>query len=85
LLEAGDRVDVLASGSDAARAEVVAGSALVLAATGTAADSDATSAADGTNGLLLLAVDEATASRLAAASASATLTVTLTPPAAPPP
>lgn len=85
LLKAGDRVDVLASGSDAARAEVVAGSALVLAATGTAADSDATSAADGTNGLLLLAVDEATASRLAAASASATLTVTLTPPAAPPP
>jgi Flp pilus assembly protein CpaB len=80
LLRPGDRVDVLASGSDAARAEVVAASALVLAKTGTA-DRNAEVGADGaTGGLLLLAVDAATAARLAAASASATLTVTLSPP-----
>jgi Flp pilus assembly protein CpaB len=88
LLRPGDRVDVLASVSDAARAEVVAASALVLAKTRTAdgnagggADGNAGSGADGaTGGLLLLAVDAATAARLAAASASATLTVTLSPP-----
>jgi Flp pilus assembly protein CpaB len=82
LLRPGDRVDVLASVSDAARAEVVAASALVLAATGSA-DSSTGSAATGadgtTGGLVLLAVDAATAERLAAASASATLTVTLSP------
>jgi Flp pilus assembly protein CpaB len=81
LLRAGDRVDVLASVSDGARAETVATSALVLAATGTAAGGDGTAAADNTpGGLLLLAVDGPTAARLAAATASATLTVTLTPP-----
>ena len=77
LVRAGDRVDVLASAADTARAEVVASGALVLAS-GTAATPD--SAADGDGGLLLLAVDGSTATRLAAASASATLTVTLAPP-----
>lgn len=73
LVRAGDRVDVLATGSDAGSADRVAGGALVLAAP--AADAD-----DPGAGLLVLAVDEATAARLAAASAGATLTVSLPPP-----
>jgi Flp pilus assembly protein CpaB len=77
LVRAGDRVDVLASSPESARAELVAAGALVLAATGTG---DPGTAADGGGGLLLLAVDGSTAARLAAASASATLTVTLAPP-----
>jgi pilus assembly protein CpaB len=72
LVRTGDRVDVLAVLPDAAAAEVVAGDALVLAATGT--DEEATA------GLLLIAVDAETAARLAAAATTATLTVNLPPP-----
>ncbi len=64
LATAGDRVDVLATASGAGRAEVVARGALVLAAP----DDD---------GLLVLAVDEATAVTLAAAATTATLTLSL--------
>jgi len=71
LVRAGDRVDVLATQPDAETAEVVAGSALVLATP----DGD-----DAAGGLLLLAVDGATAARLAATATSATLTVSLPPP-----
>ncbi len=60
----GDRVDVLATVPGSARAEVVARGALVLAAPD-----------DG--GLLVLAVDEATAATLAAAATTATLTLSL--------
>jgi pilus assembly protein CpaB len=63
---------VLAALPDGAPAEVVAAGALVLAAPGRDTDDAA--------GLLLLAVDQATAARLAASSATATLTVTLVPP-----
>jgi len=70
LARAGDRVDVLATRPDAATAELVAASALVLAAPGGSTDDPAA-------GLLLLAVDPATAAALAAASASATLTLSL--------
>jgi Flp pilus assembly protein CpaB len=69
LVHTGDRVDVLATAADAPAAELVAESALVVAATG--ADEEAGA------GLLLLAVDDETAARLAAAATSATLTVTL--------
>jgi Flp pilus assembly protein CpaB len=72
LVRAGDRVDVLAVAPDAAAAELVAGDALVLAATGE--DEQAG------RGLLLIAVDEETAARLAAAATTATLTVNLPPP-----
>ena len=81
LLQAGDRVDVLAAGAgDAVQAgavqagavEVVAAGALVLAAPTAAPEDDA-----GSSGLLVLAVPPDTAGRLAAAAASATLTVTL--------
>ena len=73
LVHTGDRVDVLATPHDAARADVVAADALVLATDGRPRDPSA----DPGGGLLLLAVDGATAGRLAAAAASATLTVTL--------
>lgn len=69
LVHTGDRVDVLATAADAAAAERVAESALVVATTGTAEEAGA--------GLLLLAVDDETAARLAASATSATLTVTL--------
>ncbi|MGY1718086.1 Flp pilus assembly protein CpaB [Blastococcus sp. SYSU DS0552] len=73
LLRAGDRVDVLATGAAPGPAERVAAGALVLAApTGDAGEPGA--------GLLVLAVDEATAARIAAAAATATLTVSLPPP-----
>ncbi len=74
LVGAGDRVDVLATRPDAVTAEVVAASALVLAAPGRAEDQDPAA------GLLLLAVDEPTAARLAATSATSTLTLSLPPP-----
>jgi pilus assembly protein CpaB len=80
LVRTGDRVDVLATQPDADRAELVAEGALVLAATGPAQDPTSGSSADPTAGLLLVAVDGATAARLAAAAASSTLTVTLPPP-----
>ncbi|MGY1914669.1 Flp pilus assembly protein CpaB [Blastococcus sp. SYSU DS0973] len=73
LVRAGDRVDVLATGTDASSAERVASGARVLAAPASDAD-------DPGAGLLVLAVEEATAARLAAASAGATLTVSLPPP-----
>ena len=72
LVRTGDLVDVLATGPDAAEAETLASSVRVLAAGGSG---------DGpTAGLLLVAVDTATAARLAAAATSATLTVSLPPP-----
>ena len=84
LVRAGDQVDVLAATPGTDRAEQVASAALVLAAPGATAEpgtrpagaavGEAGAAPDG---LLLLAVDPATAARLAAASAGATLTVTL--------
>jgi len=75
----GDRVDVLASPPDATRAEAVVSGALVLAA-GTPALHSGVVGTDPAAGLLLVAVDGATAARLAAAATSSTLTVTLTPP-----
>jgi len=72
LVHTGDRVDVLATAADAASADVVAKGALVVATSGTDEKAGA--------GLLLLAVDDVTAARLAAAATSATLTVTLPPP-----
>ena len=68
LVQPGDRVDVLATPPGAARAEVVAAGAPVLATPGP--DDD---------GLLLLAVDGDTAARLAAAATTATLTLSLPP------
>jgi pilus assembly protein CpaB len=68
LVRPGDRVDVLATTPGAERAEVVAAGALVLAAPGLDDTGD---------GLLLLAVDDATAALLAAAATSATLTLSL--------
>ncbi|MET0763466.1 MAG: Flp pilus assembly protein CpaB [Blastococcus sp.] len=70
LVRTGDRVDVLAAPPDAAQAEVVAAGALVLAAPGPVQAGPAA-------GLLLLAVDSATAARLAAAATTDTLTVSL--------
>ena len=64
LARTGDRVDVLATVPGAAQAEVVARAALVLAA-------------PGDEGLLVLAVDGATAATLAAAATTATLTLSL--------
>ncbi|MEX5721445.1 Flp pilus assembly protein CpaB [Geodermatophilus maliterrae] len=74
LATAGDRVDVLATAPGAVRAEVVARAALVLAAP-RAATEDVAAPADA--GLLVLAVDEATAAALAAAATTATLTLSL--------
>lgn len=71
LVDAGDRIDVLVTAPGAGSAELVAARALVLAAPGSGVDGD---------GLLLVAVDGPTASRLAAAATSGTLTVTLVPP-----
>lgn len=75
LVRTGDRVDVLAAFPDGEQAELVAAGALVLAAPRpVSADPDPGS------GLLVLAVDPATAARLAAAATAATLTVSLPPP-----
>ena len=74
LVRAGDRVDVLATTGGSGTAERVATGARVLAAPGQA------DAGDPGAGLLLLAVDDGTAARLAAASAEATLTISLPPP-----
>ena len=78
LVRTGDRVDVLAALPDGERAELVAGGALVLAAPRPAAADP-----DPTVGLLVLAVDAATAARLAAVATTATLTVSLPPPDTP--
>ncbi len=72
LVRTGDRVDVLATAPGAAEAELLADGVLVLAAGGSGEDPAA--------GLLLVAVDPATAARLAAAATTATLTVNLPPP-----
>lgn len=72
LARTGDRVDVLAALPGVEHAEVVASGALVLAA-----PRPASHEFDPTAGLLVLAVDGATAARLAAVSTSATLTVSL--------
>jgi pilus assembly protein CpaB len=72
LVHAGDRVDVLATPPNAAHATVEAAAALVLAVGGPSVP-----AGDAGGGLLVLAVDRATAARLAAAATTATLTVTL--------
>jgi pilus assembly protein CpaB len=74
LVVAGDRVDVLAAAPEAERAEVVAAGALVLAAPGR---TDPQRGADPAGGLLVVAVEPATASRLAAVATTATLTVSL--------
>jgi len=76
LLRSGDRVDVLAS-RPGLPTEVVVDDAVVLAVP-TPASADST-VSDGA-GLLVLAVAEGDAGRLAAASTEATLTVTLGPP-----
>jgi pilus assembly protein CpaB len=80
LVRTGDRVDVLASPPDAARAETVASGALVLAAGTPDPDAPPGSGTDPAAGLLLVAVDAATAAQLAAAATTSTLTVTLPPP-----
>jgi Flp pilus assembly protein CpaB len=72
LVRTGDLVDVLATGADVPEAETLASGVRVLAAGG--------SGDDPTAGLLLVAVDTATAARLAAAATTATLTVSLPPP-----
>ena len=77
LVHTGDRVDVLATAPGAPTAEVVAPGVLVLATSGPV--EDASSAPDDA-GLLVLAVDDATAARLAAVATTATLTVSLPPP-----
>lgn len=76
LVHSGDRIDVLATPDGGTAAEVVAEEALVLAA----AEPGALPADDPSAGLLLVAVDAATAARLAAAATTSTLTVTLPPP-----
>ncbi len=78
LVRAGDRVNVLAALPEAERAEAVAADALVLSAPGTASDD-----VDPAAGLLVLAVDPATAARLAAVATTATLTLSLPPPDTP--
>jgi pilus assembly protein CpaB len=75
LVHTGDRVDVLATPPDAGRADVVATAALVLAAPAPPRAGQAP--ADPAAGLLVLAVDAATAERLAAAATTSTLTVSL--------
>jgi pilus assembly protein CpaB len=74
LVSAGDRVDVLAAAPEAEHAGVVAPGALVLAAPGR---SDPQDAPDPAGGLLLVAVEPATAARLAAVATTATLTISL--------
>jgi Flp pilus assembly protein CpaB len=80
LVRTGDRVDVLATPPDAGRADLVAANALVLAAGAPVPGRAAEPATDPATGLLLVAVDRATAAHLAAAAAASTLTVTLPPP-----
>jgi pilus assembly protein CpaB len=78
LVRTGDRVDVLATPADAGRADVIATDALVLAAP--APPREEQGPADPSAGLLVLAVDAATAERLAAAATTSSLTVSLPPP-----
>lgn len=78
LVRTGDRVDVLAALPDGEQAELVATGSLVLAAPRPVSEDP-----DPAAGLLVLAVDPATAARLAAVSTTATLTVSLPPPDTP--
>jgi len=77
LLRPGDQVDILAASDGASIASVIAAHVLVLAV-------PLASSEDGTVaqplGLVVVAVDQETAGRLAAAAASSTLTATLLPP-----
>jgi len=77
LLRSGDRVDILAATADASTATVVAGGVVVLAVP--LAESDDSERA-APIGLVVVAVNQETASRLAAAAASSILTATLLPP-----
>ncbi|MGI8720678.1 MAG: Flp pilus assembly protein CpaB [Geodermatophilaceae bacterium] len=77
LLRAGDRVDILAAVKDAPSATVVAAGVVVLAVP--LAESEDSRPAEPI-GLVVVAVDQDTAARLAAAAASGTLTATLLPP-----
>ncbi|MGI8652347.1 MAG: Flp pilus assembly protein CpaB [Geodermatophilaceae bacterium] len=77
LLRAGDRVDILAAVQDAPSATVVAAGVVVLAVP--LAESEDSRPAEPI-GLVVVAVDQDTAARLAAAAASGTLTATLLPP-----
>lgn len=77
LLRPGDQVDILAATDDAATATVVAAGVVVLAVP--LAESDDPGGARPI-GLVVVAVDRDTASRLAAAAASSILTATLLPP-----
>ena len=80
LVRPGDRVDVLAAGPDGGAAEPVAEGVLVLAVPRAGSGATEAVAGDGPAGLLVVAVDRATAARLAAAATGATLTLTVTPP-----
>jgi Flp pilus assembly protein CpaB len=75
LVRTGDRVDVLATPPGSGSADVVAAGALVLSAA--APSTDPADPADPASGLLLLAVDDETATRLAAAATTDALTVSL--------
>lgn len=77
LLRPGDRVDILAASDGASIAAVIAAHVLVLAVP--SASSEAGSMAQPL-GLVVVAVDQETAGRLAAAAASSALTATLLPP-----
>lgn len=77
LLRPGDRIDVLAATDDASTAVVVAAGVVVLAVP--LAESEDSERAQPL-GLVVVAVDQETAGRLAAATASSTLTATLLPP-----
>ncbi|MBA3367562.1 MAG: Flp pilus assembly protein CpaB [Geodermatophilaceae bacterium] len=77
LLRPGDRVDILAAVQDAPSATVVAAGVVVLAVP--LAESEDSRPAEPI-GLVVVAVDQDTAARLAAAAASGRLTATLLPP-----
>lgn len=77
LLRPGDRVDILAATQDTSTATVVAAGVVVLAVP--LAGSDGAQPTEPI-GLVVVAVDQETAGRLAAAAASSLLTATLLPP-----
>jgi pilus assembly protein CpaB len=80
LLQAGDRVDVLAGAAGTGAAEVVAAGALVLSAPVRAAPDESPPDVPEAAGLLVLAVPPDTARVLAGAATTGSLTVTLGPP-----
>ncbi len=77
LLRPGDRIDILAITNDASTATVVAAGVVILAVP--LAESEDSDPAQPL-GLVVVAVDQETAGRLAAAAASSALTATLLPP-----